>query len=130
MMLATTLRHKQLYFDAYRHLLSKARRDNFETVRKVFGISQEEAEDWIVPMVEENSERRTRVVPMVMRLQLSESFAIYGGIRSTPMTTYQNMLEYKEARLSEGGRAMEKSKLLARMIYSQWLTRALYGEEV
>ena len=93
-------------------------------------MSTEDAKAWIQPLHDNVHELSGRLEGELSKLQLSESWSTSGGRNYKPLTTFANMLQFKHADRSEGIKAQENVALLARMIYGEWITQQLHGDEM
>lgn len=132
-MLAKKLRHTELYFDSLHHLMAHASANGYAKISQLFDITNDEARNWISPMVQDNVFAERDLERSLYRLHLSDGFAVEDGIRSTPKTTYLNMMEYKQDshryKFSEATKSYEKSKLLAGNSFTQYVARQVSGGE-
>lgn len=127
LLLAIKFRNSDIYFESLRHLIANAPEDDYEQISSLLGQTVDDSQAMFGPLIDENRERERTLEQCLLRLTLSEGFAIYNGRRSIPMTTYQNALQYKSIK-SDGARAMERSRRLAGDIFGQWLIQNIHGE--
>ena len=95
-----------------------------------FDISVEEAEATYQPRLEQLQVAVKVLEGKLLRLQLSNTWAEWEGDRYQVWTTFLNALSFKKPTRSEGEKTNERSELLARSIYGQWLVQALHGMRV
>ena len=130
--LANKLRCAELYLDALRHLLSRAQRDNFKTVSAIYDQSVEESKAWIKPMMDENAAGERNLERALNMLHLSKGFTIKSRVITFVPTTYLNMIDFKRnystKKHSEEALSIERSRLLAGNIFSQWWQQQLAGK--
>lgn len=124
--LATKFKNKDVYFDAFRHLVAAAVVKGWNEMTDVFEMTEDECRAWVQPCI-------TRVLPKVdalkidlHRLQLLQSYSTYCSTRTKVHTTHQNILEHNPPRNTE----MLASRQRAANVFGQWYIQHLYGNRL
>ena len=127
LVLAQRLRSPRVYADALRHIISDPH-CGYENVAECLGIAEAQARGLFSPLLCRSQEEARKLEHNLLRLQLCETWSEFSCVTYAVHTTFFNKIRYERKNRSEGQKTDERSDLLARSIYGQWLVQQMTGE--
>lgn len=127
--LGECLKSKDIYLDSLRYIIANSNNDH-ATIADYVGLSEIEARNVFGARRNELTSTVLKLEHDLMRLQLTKSWATYSCQYWTVPTTFFNAIRYKKTDRFNGEKMNERSDLLARGIWGQWLAQQTAGEYV